>query len=262
MEGLGRRARQDKLDGPVGRGNLSVGLDVQLALHVDGVGGDGEAGALGDCQFALDVEAGGARQVEVAGGVGVDDVAGAARDNEGLAGAGGRGGEEGGEVLAGRGVGQAGVAAQRLEVAPDGRHEAAGRVGRRARVIGGVIIDQEAAGAHLVVPLEAAHLVRLHRGRKGTRRGVHGLVDVGHDRRRRRQQGGILHRGGQDGLEGGRRPEEDGQGQGGSGQVHGCSVGIRLVSSRLLGRATCSRGLFDDWSHTKPTFTLWRARCP
>ena len=71
MEGLGRRARQDELDGPVGRGNFGVGLDVQLALHVHGGGGDGEAGALGDCQLAPDVEAGGARQVEVAGRLGV-----------------------------------------------------------------------------------------------------------------------------------------------------------------------------------------------
>ena len=249
-EGLGRGARQNKLDGTVGLGNLGVGLDIQLTLHVHGGGGDGQAGSLGDGQLAPNVETGGARQVEVAGGGGVDDVAFAARDDERTAGGEGEG--QGGEVAAGSDVGQAGVAAQGLKVSPDGGHEPTGRgvvevglevgVGVGVIVVGanGVVpIDQEAAGAHLVGPLQTAHLVRLHRGREGAGRGVHGRVGsssgVGilaarRDDRRRQQGGVLLHGdgggsgrggGGQHGLEGGRRTEEDGQGGEGRLEVHG-----------------------------------------
>ena len=251
-KGLGSGSRQHKLDGTVGLGDLGVGLDVQLALHVDGGGGDGQSGALGDGQLALDVEAGGTRQVEVAGSGGIDDVAFAARDDEGAAGREGEG--QGGEVAAGGDVGQAGVAAQGLKVSPDGRHEAAGgRVGVHVGVVVGVngvdgmlAVDQEAAGAHLVGPLQTAHLVRFHRGREGSGPGVHGRVGsrargiLGRRNDRRRQQGGILLKdgssrsggGGQDGLEGGRRTEEDGQGGEGPLEVHGW--GNRLRSTRAV----------------------------
>jgi hypothetical protein len=241
-EGHRGRPRQHELDGPVGLRDLGVGLDVELALQVDGGGGDGQAGALGDGQPAPNVEAGRGRQVEVAGRVGIDDVARTARDDERAA---GRDGQQGGEGGARRDVGQTLVAAQGLKVSSDGGHEASGRVsvgvgisisvlGWRMLVTIGAI-DQEAAGAQLVDALEAAHLVRLHRGREGSGRGVHGRVPVGALRRSRRQEGGILRdgggnrAGGPDDLEGGRRPEEDGQGGGGLGQIHGWPFGSQMT---------------------------------